>query len=67
MKYQYVQYVIRTGEHIGFSPLTNKMVQPRTDSAICNHFFEWVFVTLFAALFGLLWSVFHLFYGNYYI
>ena len=29
---------VRSGEHIGISPLTNKRVQPRKDSAVCNHF-----------------------------
>ena len=99
---------VRSGEHIGISPLTSKRVQPRKDSAVCHHLlncnysptfedfsvlchdnkkyllelkesllimrdrpsmnrnvrsaplylFEWVLVTLFAALYGLLWSVF---------
>ena len=103
---------VRSGEHIGISPLTNKRVQPRKDSAVCNHLlncnhsptiedfsvlchgtkkyllelkesllkmrvrpsinrnvcsayiylFEWVLVTLFAALCELLWSFFYLFY-----
>ena len=106
---------VRSGEHIGVSPLTNKRVQPSKDSAVCHHFlncnysptladfsvlchenkkyslelkesllimrdrpsmnrnvpsaslylFEWVLVTLFASLCGLLWSVFYLFYVNY--
>ena len=28
---------VRSGEHIGISPLTNKRVQPRTDSAVYHH------------------------------
>ena len=28
---------VRSGEHIGISPLTNKRVQPRKDSAVCHH------------------------------
>ena len=28
---------VRSGEHIGISPLTNKRVQPRKDSAVCRH------------------------------
>ena len=28
---------VRSGEHIGISPLTNKRVQPRKDSAVCYH------------------------------
>ena len=28
---------VRSGEHIGISPLTNTMVQPRKDSAVCHH------------------------------
>ena len=101
--------------HIGISPLTNKRVQPRKDSAVCHHLlncnyspifedfsalyhenkkyllemnesllitrdrpsmnrnvcsapiylFEWIIVTLFAALYGLLWSVFYSFYVTY--
>ena len=27
----------RSGEHIGISPLTNKRVQSRKDSAVCHH------------------------------
>ena len=26
-----------SGEHIGISPLTNKRVKPRKDSAVCHH------------------------------
>ena len=28
---------VRSGEHIGISPLTNKRVKPRKDSAACHH------------------------------
>ena len=28
---------VRSGEHIGISPLTNKRVQPRKDSTVCHH------------------------------
>ena len=28
---------VRSGEHIGISPLTNKRVQPRKDSAVYHH------------------------------
>ena len=28
---------VRSGEHIGISPLTSKRVQPRKDSAVCHH------------------------------
>ena len=28
---------VRSGEHIDISPLTNKRVQPRKDSAVCHH------------------------------
>ena len=28
---------VRSGEHIGISPLTNKREQPRKDSAVCQH------------------------------
>ena len=28
---------LRSGEHIGISPLTSKRVQPRKDSAVCHH------------------------------
>ena len=28
---------VRSSEHIGISPLTNKRVQPRKDSAVCHH------------------------------
>ena len=28
---------VRSGEHIGISPLTKKRVQPRKDSAVCYH------------------------------
>ena len=28
---------VRSGEDIGILPLTNKMVQPRTDSTVCHH------------------------------
>ena len=31
------QLAVRTGGRIGFSPLTNKRVQPRKDSTICHH------------------------------
>ena len=101
-------FVVRSGEHIGISPLPNKKKEPRKDSAVCRHLFncnysrtsedfivlchedkkyllelkesllimrdrpsmnrnirfaslylfEWVLVTLFAALWELLWSVF---------
>ena len=106
---------VRSDEHTGISPLTNKSVRPRKDSTVyyhllnCNHsapsedfsilchenkkylldtkesllimkdrpsinrnvrsvplcLFEWVLVTLFAALCGFLWSDFYLFYLNY--
>ena len=29
---------IRSGEHIGVSPLTGKKVKPSNNSAICDHF-----------------------------
>ena len=29
--------VLRSAEHIGISPLTNKRVQPRKHSAVCHH------------------------------
>ena len=29
--------VIKSGEQIGISPLTNKRVQPRKDSTVCHH------------------------------
>ena len=28
---------VRSGENIGISPLTNRMVQPRKESAVCRH------------------------------
>ena len=28
---------VKSGEHIGISPLSNKRVQPRKDSAVCQH------------------------------
>ena len=28
---------VRSSEHIGISPVTNKRVQPRKDSAVCHH------------------------------
>ena len=28
---------VRSGKHIGISPLANKRVQPRKDSAVCHH------------------------------
>ena len=31
---------VRSGEHIGIVPLTNKRVQPRKDSAVCHHLFN---------------------------
>ena len=35
---EYVRHLaVRSGGHIGFSPLTNKRVQPRKDSTICHH------------------------------
>ena len=30
-------FPVRSGEHIDTSPLTNKRVQPRKDSASCHH------------------------------
>ena len=103
--------VVRCGEHIGISPLTNRRLQLRNDIAVCHHLsncnysndedfnvlchksrryllelkesllimrdrpsmnrnihsaslylFELVFVTLFNALCGLLWSILQLFY-----
>ena len=32
------QLTVRSGEHISISPLTNKRVQPRKDSAACYYF-----------------------------
>ena len=32
---------LRSGEHIGMSPITNKRVQPRKDSAACHHLLNW--------------------------
>ena len=29
---------VRSGGHIGTSPLTNKRVRPRKDGAVCHHF-----------------------------
>ena len=104
-------FAVKSAEHIGISPLTNKRIQPRKDSAVCHHLlnciysptfedfnvlcnennkyllelkesffmmrdrpsvnpnvrsaflyqFKWVLVTLFAALRGLLQSVFYYF------
>ena len=35
---EYVRHLaVKNGEHIGISPLTNKMVQLRKDSAACHH------------------------------
>ena len=35
---EYVRHLaVRSGEHIAISPLTNKGVQPRKDSATCHH------------------------------
>ena len=35
---QYLRHLaVKSGEHIGISPLTNKRVQPRKDSAVCHH------------------------------
>ena len=28
---------LRSGEHIGISPLANKRVQPKMDRAVCHH------------------------------
>ena len=36
---EYVSHLaVKTVEHIGISPLTNRGVQPRKDSAVCYHF-----------------------------
>ena len=44
-EYYYGKYVrhlaVRSGEDIGISPLTNKRVQPRKDSAVCHHLLNW--------------------------
>ena len=32
-----VRYLAVSGEHIGILPLSNKRIQPRKDSAVCNH------------------------------
>ena len=59
---------VRLGEDTAVSPLTNKKVQPRKDSAACHDLLNCnyspsfedpsVFSTLFDALYGLLWPVF---------
>ena len=36
---------VRSGEHISFSPLPNKRVQPRKNSAICYHILSWNYST----------------------
>ena len=30
-------HAVRSGEHIGLSPLTSKRVQRKKDSAVCHH------------------------------
>ena len=32
---------VRSGKYVGISPLTNKRVQPRKDSAVCHHFLNY--------------------------
>ena len=32
---------VRSGEHIDISPLTNKRIQPRKDSAVYHHLLNW--------------------------
>ena len=38
---------IRSGKHIGLSPLTGKKVKPSNNSAICDHFFHYNFLPSF--------------------
>ena len=38
---------IRSGEHIGVSPLTGKKVKPSNNSAICDHLLHWNFLPSF--------------------
>ena len=42
---RYLMYVrhlaVRSGEHIVISPLINKNVQPRKESAVCHHFLNY--------------------------
>ena len=39
---------VRSGEHIGISPLTNKRVQPRKDSAVCHNLLNCNYSSTFA-------------------
>ena len=39
--------VVRSGEHIGISPLTNKRVQPKKDNTACHHLLNCNYSTVF--------------------
>ena len=35
---------IRSGEHIGVSPLTRRKVKPSSNNAVCDHLLHWTFL-----------------------
>ena len=38
---------IRSGEHIGLSPLTGKKVEPINNSSVCDHLLNYNYFTFF--------------------
>ena len=45
--------LVRNGKHVGISPLTEKGLQPRKDSAVCHHLLNWKYSPSFEDFSGL--------------